>query len=330
MRAAVYTQYGGPEVVSIGEVEKPVPKENEVLVKIFATSVNSGDVRIRALNVPRGFGFIVRLAMGITAPRNPILGMELAGEVEVIGKDVTKFKVGDRVFAAPEFRCHAEYRAIKQDDAIAHIPDGLSFEQAAAISFGGATALHYLRDNGKVKAGDEVLIVGASGAAGLASIQIAKIHGAKVTAVCSKPNHELVKSLGAENVIDYKQEDFTKNGKKYDLIVDCIGTAAWGMSKASLADKGHLLVMAGDLWGVFQGLFVSRKNGKKVTTGVASANAEMLQTLAGLVSDKKFNPIIDKTLTLDEIVEAHRYVDSGRKKGSVIITIGQNEASDNH
>jgi len=228
MLAAINNEYGPPEIVHIAQVKKPEPKDNEVLVKIHAAGVNSADSRMRSLNVPKGFGIIVRLAFGIFAPRNKILGMEFSGTIEAIGSDVSKFKVGDEVFAGCMFGAHAEYRVIKQDAAIVLKPHILSFEEAAAMSFGGSTALNYLKINGNIKAGDRVLINGASGAVGIAAIQLAKYFGAHVSAVCSASNAELVLSMGVDRVIDYASTDFAKTGETWDIIMDNVGNAPWG------------------------------------------------------------------------------------------------------
>ena len=321
MKAAVYEKYGAPEVVHIEDVKKPVPKDNEVLVKIHATTVNSADWRLRSLNVPAGFGILVRLGFGIFGPRHPILGMELAGVIESVGKDVTKFKVGDAVFASADFDCHAEYRTIPEDGPIAYKPANLSFEESAALSFGGETALYFLRDRGKIQNGEKVLVNGASGTVGLAAVQIAKYFGAEVTGVCSTASVDLVKSVEADNVIDYTKEDFTQNGKTYDIIVDTAGTAPWGRCNNSLTPSGRLLVVLGSLCDMVQAPFVSSKGGKTVITGTAVGSAENAQLLALLAAQGKFKPVIDRSYTFEQIVEAHAYVDTGHKRGSVVISM---------
>jgi len=321
MKAAVYDRYGPPEVVYIKEVPTPEPKDDEVLVRIHATTVNSGDWRVRSLEVPSGFGLLVRLAMGIFAPRNKILGMEFSGVVEAIGKDVTKFQVGDAVFSGPELGCHAEYRTVPEDGPIALKPANLSFEEAAALCFGGVTALHFVRDGAKVQPGESVLINGASGATGIASIQIAKHLGAEVTAVCSGANAGLVRSLGADHVIDYTKEDFTKSGKSYDVIVDTAGTAPWSASKGALSPQGRLAVILGSLWGMIQAPLVSRKGGKSVIPGVAAANADNVAEIARLAADGALKPHIEHVHPFEEIVKAHAHVDTGRKKGSIVLWV---------
>lgn len=226
MKAIVYERYGPPEVLQLKEVEKPAPKNNEVIINTHAATVTSGDWRVRSLNVPFGFGLIMRLVFGISRPKQPILGSELAGVVETVGKDVSKFKVGDPVFAFSDaaMGCHAEYKCMAEDGAVVPKPSSLTFEEAAALSFGGTTALDFLR-RAKLQSGERVLVNGASGAVGTAAVQLAKYFGAIVTGVCSTANVELVRSLGATHVIDYTQQDFTRNGETYDVIVDTVGTA---------------------------------------------------------------------------------------------------------
>ncbi len=235
MKAAVYERYGPPDVVELKEVEKPTPKDNEVLIKIHATTVTSGDWRARSLVMPAGFGLMGRLVFGVTKPRQPILGTELAGEIEAVGKDVSRFKVGDQVFAfsGAGMGCHAEYKCMPEDGAVALKPPNLTYDEAAAISFGGTTALDFFR-RGRLQGGERVLVNGASGGVGTAAVQLARHFGADVTGVCSTANLELVRSLGATQVIDYTREDFTRNGETYDVIVDTVGTAPFSRSKNSL------------------------------------------------------------------------------------------------
>lgn len=320
MKAMMYKEYGGPEVVKYEEIEKPVPGDNEVLIKIHATTVSSGDWRARSLSLPAGFGLIGRLVFGIFGPRQSILGQELAGEIEAIGKDVTKFKTGDQVIAYA-MGTHAEYKTLPEDAKIVLKPINLSFEEATAIPFGGITALEFLRDMGKIQSGEKVLVVGASGATGSAAVQLAKHFGANVTGVSSAANLDLVKSLGADKVIDYTKEDFTKFGELYDIIVDTTGTAPWAVTKASLTPTGRLLVISGSLGDMLQSSFVSRKNGKKLVTGVSLGNVENLQFLVDLTAAGKFKPLIDRSYPFEKMVDAHAYVDTGRKRGSVVITM---------
>lgn len=322
MKAVVYERYGPPEVLQLKEAEKPSPKDNEVLIKIHATTVTSGDRRVRSLDVPAGFGLIMRLVFGISRPKQPILGTELAGAVESVGKDVKRFKAGDRVFAFSDaaMGCHAEYKCMPEDGAVALKPVNLTYDEAAALSFGGTTALDFLR-RGKLQSGERALVNGASGGVGTAAVQLARHFGADVTGVCSTANVELVRSLGASHVIDYTQEDFTQNGETYDVIVDTVGTAPFSRSKASLKDGGRLLMVLAGLPDMLQIPWVSMTSSKKVIAGPATGRAEDLRFLAGLAEAGEFKPVIDRRYPFEQIAEAHRYVDTGRKKGNVIITL---------
>ncbi|MCZ6691474.1 MAG: NAD(P)-dependent alcohol dehydrogenase [Planctomycetota bacterium] len=322
MKAIVYTRYGPPDVLQLKEVEKPTIKDNEVLIKIFATTVTSGDWRVRALEFPAGFGLIGRLVFGVSKPRQPILGTELAGEVESVGKDVSKFKVGDEVFAFDDagMGCHAEYKCMPEDGAVALKPANLTYDEAAAISFGGTTALHFFR-RGKLQSGEKVLVNGASGGVGTAAVQLAKHFGADVTGVCSTTNVEMVRSLGANHIIDYTKEDFTENGESYDVIIDTAGTAPFSRSKDSLKERGRLLLVLGGLLDMLQIPWVSMTSSKKVIAGPAPGRAEDLRFLAELAQAGEFKPVIDRRYPFEQIAEAHSYVDTGRKKGNVIITL---------
>ena len=325
MKAIVYERYGPPEVLQLKEVEKPTPTNHELLIKIHAATVTSADWRVRTLNVPAGFGLIMRLVFGISKPKQPILGTELAGEVESAGKDVSKFKAGDQVFAYSDtgMGCYAEYKCMHEDGAVALKPPNLSYDEAAAMPFGGTTALSFLR-RGKLQPGERVLVNGASGGVGTAAVQLAKHFGADVTGLCSTANVELVKSLGARLVIDYTQEDFTKNGQTYDVIVDTAGTAPFSRCKASLSKGGRLLMVLGGLPDMLQIPWVSITSDKKVIAGPAAGRAEDLRFLARLAEAGEFKPVIDRRYPFEQIAEAHRYVDTGRKKGNVIITLAHN------
>lgn len=322
MKAIVYKKYGPPEVLQLEEVEKPMPKDSEVLIKIHATTVTSADWRLRSLIAPLGFGFIMRLVLGVSKPRQPVLGMELAGLVVAVGKEVSKFKVGDSVFAFSDMAmgCYAEYKCMPQDGALALKPPNLSFDEAAALSFGGTTALSFFR-RGKLARGESVLINGASGGVGTAAVQLAKHFGAQVTGVCSTANLELVRSLGADHVIDYTQEDFTLNGKTYDVIVDTVGTAAFSRCKSSLKNGGRLLMVLGTLPQMLQIPWVSMTSNNKIVAGPASASAEDLRFLAELAVAEEFKPVIDRRFPFEQMVQAHRHVDTGRKKGNVVVTL---------
>ena len=308
------------------EVEKPTPKDNEVLIKTHATTVTSGDWRVRSLSVPVGFGLISRLVFGISRPRQPILGTELAGEIESVGKDVNKFKVGDQVFAfsGASMGCHAEYKCMPEDGAVALKPPNLTYDEAAAISFGGTTALDFLR-RGKLQTAEKILINGASGGVGTAAVQLARHFGADVTGVCSTANVELVRSLGATHVVDYTKEDFTRNGETYDVIVDTAGTAPFSRSKASLKEGGRLLMVLGGLPDMLQIPWVSMTSNKKVIAGPAAERADDLRFLAELAQAGEFKPVIDRRYPFEQIAEAHSYVDTGHKKGNVIITLERDD-----
>lgn len=322
MKAVVYEQYGPPEVLKLREVAKPKPKPNEVLIKIRATTVTSADRRARSLDVPAGFGLMSRLAFGVSRPRQPILGSELAGDVESVGQDVRTFKVGDPVFAFSDtgMRCYAEYRCLPENGALALKPANLSYEEAAAMSFGGTTALYFIR-KGKLRSGEKVLVNGASGAVGTACVQLARHFGAEVTGVCSTANVDLLRSLGATHVIDYTQEDFTRNAQTYDLIIDTVGTAPFSRCKASLTERGRLLLILATLPEMLQIPWLSLTHKKSVIAAMATGRQQDLRFLAGLAESGKFTPVIDRRYPIEQIVEAHRYVDTGRKKGNVIITL---------
>ena len=322
MKAIVYERYGPPDVLELKEVAKPAPKDNEVLIRTHATTVTSGDWRARSLDVPVGFGLISRLVFGVLRPRQPILGTELAGEVVSVGKDVSKFKVGDQVFAfgGAGMGCHAEFKCMPEDGAVALKPANLTYDEAAAISFGGTTALDFFR-RGKLQSGEKVLVNGASGGVGTAAVQLAKHFGADVTGVCSTANVELVRSLGANHAIDYTKEDFTENGETYDVIVDTVGTAPFPRSKGSLRERGRLLLVLSSLPDMLQAPWVSMTSSKKVIAGPAPDRAEDLRFLAELAEAGKFRPVVDRRYPFEQIAEAHRYVDTGRKKGNVIITL---------
>jgi NADPH:quinone reductase-like Zn-dependent oxidoreductase len=322
MRAVVYERYGPPEVLQLREVPKPAPKDNELLIRTRATTVTSGDWRARSLEMPPGFGPMSRLMFGLRRPRQPVLGTELAGEVQAVGKRVSRFKVGDQVFAfsGASMGCYAEYKCMPEDGAVALKPANLSHDEAAAISFGGTTALHFLRI-GKVQSGDKVLINGASGGVGTAAVMLAKHFGAEVTGVCGAANVELVESLGADHVIDYMSQDFTRHGTNYDVIVDVAGTAPFSRCKDSLKAGGRLLIVLGGLPEMLRAPWRTLTSGKKVIAGVASGPAEDLRFLGRLAETGTFKPFVDRRYPLAQVVDAHRYVDTGHKRGNVILTL---------
>jgi NADPH:quinone reductase-like Zn-dependent oxidoreductase len=326
MKAAVCRTYGPPDVVKIENVEKPKPTKNEVLIRIRATTVSSADWRVRSLAMPKGFGPLARPVFGLFGPRQPILGSELAGEIEAVGENVTRFKVGDHVVAYPGIGmgCHAEYRTMPEDGRMVLKPVTLSFEEAAAMSFGGATALHFLRDVAGIQRGEKILVIGASGAVGSAAVQLAKPFGADVTGVCSTANLDLVSSIGADRVVDYTKEDFTRSGETYDIILDTVGHASFATCKHSLKDKGRLLLVVASLPQMLAALG-SKPGNKRVYAGPAKENVEHLVFLKQLAEAGQFRPVIDQVYVLERIAEAHAQVDSGHKKGSVVITVSHHD-----
>lgn len=323
MLAAICTAYGGPDVVQLREVETPVPKDKEVLIRIHATTVASGDCRVRASNFPRGFGVAGRLILGLNRPRQPILGTECAGVIEAIGAGVTRFRPGDAViaFGGAKFRCHAQHRTMREDGALVAIPAGLGFEDAAAIAFGGTTALHFLRGLGRLQRGERVLVNGASGCVGVAAVQLAKYLGAHVTGICSGAKVGLVRSLGADAVIDYGSVDFTASGERWDIILDTVGNTPFARARSALNDKGRLLLVASGLPELLKAPFQSMTSGRTVVGGPAPERPEDLALLATLCKAGTVRPVIDSTYPFDRIVEAHARADSGRKNGSVVVTM---------
>jgi NADPH:quinone reductase-like Zn-dependent oxidoreductase len=317
MKAAIYRSYGPPDVVSVEEVAKPTPKPHQILIKIHAATVSSGDWRARSLSVPPGFGLIAPLVFGVRAPRQPILGTELAGEIEAIGANVSKFKVGDAVFAFPSFAmgAHAEYRALEEDGRVAFMPRNLSFRESAALCFGGVTALQFLRDRAKLCSGEKVMVIGASGAVGSAAVQLAKHFGAEVIGVCSGANVDLATSIGADRVIDYAREDFISSDDQYDIICDTIGVTSFAACKHALKPGGRLLLVASGLAHVLAA--GSKADGKIVIAGTGNATTEHIRFLKELAEAGAFKPLIDQCFPLHDIVKAHQRVDTGRKTGSV-------------
>lgn len=324
MKAIVATKYGSPDVLEMQEVAKPSPQENEVLVKIHSTTVTSGDSRVRSFTVPRSVWVPARLTLGLTKPKKAIPGMVLAGEVEAVGKDVKRFKKGDQVYAydITLLSTYAEYACVPENRAMALKPVNISYEEAVAIPFGGVTALYFLK-KGNIKSGQQVLIYGASGSVGTLAIQIAKHFGATVTAVCSSANFALVKSLGADEVIDYTREDFTTNGKTYDIIFDAVGKTSLSESLPSLAADGSYLQAVSGPAIMIQMQLASRRTSKTLVGGTAVPTAEDLEFLNTLVESGKIKPVIDRCYPLEHMSEAHRYVDAGHKKGNVVITVEQ-------
>jgi NADPH:quinone reductase-like Zn-dependent oxidoreductase len=334
MKAIVWTKYGPPEGLQLKEVEKPTPKDNEVLIKIHATTASAGDCEMRRLKFPFLLGLPLRLYNGLRKPRRiTILGQELAGEIESVGKNITRFKKGDQVFAALGFGmgAYAEYISLPEEPTemegvLANKPVNMTFEEAAAVPVGGLNALHFLRQ-GNIRSGQKVLINGAGGSIGTIGIQFAKSLGSEVTAVDSTSKLDMLSSIGADHVIDYTQEDFTKTGDTYDVIFDVVGKASFSGCIRSLKKNGIYLLAYPGLSHMIRGLWTSMRSSKKVIGGNASYKTEDLVFLKDLIEAGKIKSVIDRRYPLEEAVEAHRYVEKGGKKGNVIITVENNNKS---
>lgn len=303
MKAAVYSKYGPPDVLMIKDVEKPTPKDNEILVKVHATTVTAGDVRMRSFNVPRWQWLFARIFLGIIKPKRPVLGMELAGEVVSVGKDVTLYQEGDEVYASTvtvDFGGYAQYKCFPEDEIIALKPTNMTYEEAATVPIGGPTALRFLT-KGNIENGEKVLIYGASGSVGTYAVQLAKYFGAEVTGVCSTSNMDLVKSLGADKVIDYTAGDFTRRCDEYDIIFDAVGKISSSRVKNILSKDGVFLSV--------------------LKTKTKSERIEDINFIKELIEAGKIRTVIDRSYRLDQIVDAHRYVEKGHKKGNVVIKV---------
>ncbi|UWQ94022.1 NAD(P)-dependent alcohol dehydrogenase [Rhodobacteraceae bacterium M385] len=323
MFAYTYSRYGAPEVLELTHVPKPTPKPKEVLVKIHATTVSAGDWRARSLTMPKGMALMGRMFFGVTGPRKPILGTEFSGVIEAVGAEVTAYAPGDAVIGFPgaNFGAHAEYIVMPEAGKLVPMPDNLSFAEAASLPFGGTTAFDFLVNKAGIKAGEAVLINGASGAVGSACVQIAKHLGAHVTAVCSGKNAGLVRSLGADEVIDYTQRDFMAEATLFDAVVDTVATAPFNRVRHVLRPKGRLVMVAGSstdlLFGAVKALFYRRK----IIGGVASEAREILQAVVDLAAEGQFQPVIDRCYSFDAMQAAHAHMDTGRKKGAVVVSL---------
>ena len=317
MKAVVYSNYGTPEVLSLAQVAKPEPKDNEVQIRIHATTVTSGDVRLRKADP-----FAVRFFFGLFKPKSPILGHEVAGVVEALGRNVSRFRIGDRVFGSTGMRSgtYAEYICIPEDGALAHTPEQVPHGEAVTHTVGALTALHFI-NAANLQRGEHILIHGASGSIGTAAVQLAKAKGATISAVCSTANVELVRSLGADHVIDYKKTDFTKAGYTYDVIFSTVGRTSFAECKDLLHATGRYITSEGaasDYWNVVRSKMLG---GPKVIAGVASDAEEGIAQIRTLVEAGKLKAVIDRHYPLKAIVEAHRYVDQGHKRGNVVIDV---------
>jgi NADPH:quinone reductase-like Zn-dependent oxidoreductase len=327
MKAIVHTKYGPPDELQLKEVEKPIPRDDQVLIKIHATTVTTSDCNVRNLTfVPKLFLLPMRMQFGFIKPKNHILGFDLAGEIEAAGKDVTRFKKGDQIFGTtePAYGAHAEYICLPEVGVLTNKPANMTCEEAATIPVIANTALHFIRDLGNVQAGHKVLINGASGGIGTFAVQLAKYYGAEVTGVCSTTNLEMVKSLGADRVIDYTREDFTQTGQTYDVILDAVGKSSFSRCKSSLKKNGIYLVTLPKLAVLLQMVWTPIVGSKKVKMEGAPAKVENLLFLKELIEAGQLRTVIDRRYPLEQTAEAFRYVEKGHKKGNVVITVEHN------
>lgn len=330
MKAIVYTEYGPPDVLHLQEVEKPTPQDNELLIKVHAAPVNFGDLTARnfkaisprKFNMPFLFWLPARISFGFSKPKKKILGSEFAGEIEAVGKAVKQFKKGDSVFGYPgmNFGAYAEYLCMPEDGLVALKPPQISYEEAAAIPYGALTALNLLRKV-NIQPGQKVLINGASGGIGSYAVQLAKHFGAEVTGVCGTPRMELVKALGADKVMDYTREDFTRSSEKYDLIFDILGKSSFSACKRVLKPEGRYLLASFKMKQLFQMLWTSRMGGQKVICALSTEKKEDLLFIKELIEAGKIKSIVDRCYPLEQAADAHRYVETGHKQGSVVVTM---------
>jgi len=326
MKAIEYTEYGSPDVLHLSEVAAPAPKADEVLIKVHAATVTTGDVNARGFTfVPKGYGSLPRLMLGVRRPKKRILGTEVAGEVVAVGSGVKSLKKGDQVFGigSDTFGAYAEYVCRPESGALVLKPSNLSYEEAATIPFGAGTALYFLRDKANIQPGQKILIIGASGGVGTYAVQLAKYFGAEVTGVCSRKNLSLVKSFGANKVIDYTQEDFTQSGETYDIIFDTVGKSSFSKCKRVLKRNGIYLSGPSGPGAFLLMAWTSLARGRKVLAGTPTEHKEVLNFLKELAENHKIRPLIDRRYPLEQTADAHRYVDQGHKRGNVVITVAQ-------
>ncbi len=321
MRAAVVRRFGGPEVVRIESVPRPAARRGELVLRVHASTVSAADHRMRARDLPTGMWFMAPIALGVFRPRVRVLGMDAAGVVDEVGPGVDGFRVGDRVVArlASAFGGHAEYARVRVGIGVARIPEGMSFVDAAAVPFGGLTALHFLREAG-VTEGSDVLVNGASGAVGTAAVQLAKALGARVTAVCGD-GADLVRDLGADAVIDYRTEDLASGTAAYDVVVDCVGTAPVARVEHLVRPGGAFSLVAVDAAGLLGAGRARRRTGKRVVVGNIRVDDDDLASLLRLVEEGRLRPVVDRTYPFDDAAAAHAYVDTWHKKGSIVLEI---------
>ena len=329
IKVILHTKFGPPDELQLKEAEKPSPDDNQVLIKVFATTVTSTDCNVRNFTfVPGVFQIPARLFMfGVFKPRINILGIDLAGEIEAVGRNVKRFKEGDQVFGTPgmAFGAHAEYKCVPEDAVLTVKPTSMTWPEAASIFLAASTALFFLRDKGNIRAGHKILIYGASGAIGTYAVQLAKHFNAEVTGVCSTTNLEMVKSLGADKVIDYTKEDYADSDESYDLILDTVGKTSFSHCKKSLKQKGVFLPVVMDLTALVQIVWTSMIGRKKVKGGVAGESLEDLEFFKELFEKGELKPVIDRCYPLEQAADAFRYVETGRKKGNVVLMVEQNK-----
>ena len=325
MKAIICPKYGPPEILQLGDIEKPVPKEKEVLIKIHATTVTAGDCEIRGLKFPPMMKLLIRLGFGLKGPRRKVIGQEFAGEIEAVGKSVTRFKKGDKIFGSPGMKLgtYAEYCCLPEDGPMIIKPPEITFGEGAAIPLGGLEALHFLR-KGNIQKGEKVLIIGAGGSIGTAGIQLARNFGGKITAIDSTSKLDKMLSIGAEQVIDFTKEDFTKMGQTYDVIFDIVGKNSFSDCIGLLNENGRYLIANPGLSHKFKAILLSMRSNKKVISDYTVQRSEDLSYLAEQIVGGKIKILIDKVFPLEQMVKAHQYVETGAKKGNLVITVMSN------